>query len=448
MCVRPPLTWMYLFGRDVAYSCNSGPKWFRAMIDGVPSAGAMSVQIAWQKAIDDLGDLSGQDGLVGVNCRGWSNKALQKMGFGHVSRFAVLPSIEKARWFVPLDSPALSAGGLSVHTPARTSALLKHLAIRLATRMRLPLWYRDTVCVAQRQTPPLQRVLQRLFPGTALHLALTSGAPEPAKNRKTSVAVLDERGQLRAFLKVAGSPLSRRLLQHEATVLAAIGSDTTKSRRVPRLLFAGDVDGRFVTIQTPLLGKPVLSNLTTLHREFLSSLHTSQRKRASETALVAQLSSRLAALEPTRPELFAMLKQSMPVLEQMIVPSTIVHGDFVPWNLRREGSAISAFDWEYAQTDGLPLMDETHFMIQDRYELNHRTPEQAYRDLRAFAASQPMGFSSEQVRAIQTAYLIDHLARLFGEKYEENEEMVSWYCRLLKCFPTTVDAPVAEAVYA
>jgi hypothetical protein len=435
---------MYLFGRDVAYACDSGPEWFRAMIEGAGLAGETKVRVAWQQSLAELGDLSGDGGVVGINCRGWSDKALRSAGFSHVSRFAVLPGMEKARWFVPLASPALSAAGLAVHTPARTSSLLKHMALRLATRTRLPVWYRDTVCVAHRQTPPLQSLLARLLPGVDVHLALTSGAPEPAKNRKTSVAVLDNQGQLRAFLKVAGSPLSRRLLQHEAAVLEAIGNDTTKARRAPRLLFAGEVEGRYITVQTPLHGKPVLAALTGAHQEFLQSLHTVQRKLASETAIVAGLPARLASLAQPRPELATMLDQALPALERLTVPSTIMHGDFVPWNLRRQGSEISAFDWEYAELDALPLMDETHFLIQDRYELNKRTPQQAYRDLSDFAASGPMGFSAEQVRAIQLVYLIDHLARLFGEKYDPEEHMVSWYRRLLDCYPSAI----AEAVCA
>jgi hypothetical protein len=197
-------------------------------------------------------------------------------------------------------------------------------------------------------------------------------------------------------------------------------------------------------VQTPLHGKPVLANLSEDHQEFLRSLHTPEHKHATETALLAGLCSRLAALEPPRPELMAMLDEQMPVLERLMVPSTIVHGDFVPWNLRRHRGEISAFDWEYAQVDGLPLMDETHFIIQDRYELNNLPPQRAYRDLCAFAAARPMGFSAEQVRAIQLVYLIDHLARLFGEKYDQDEHMVRWYRQLLECFP----AAVAQAVYA
>jgi hypothetical protein len=238
------------------------------------------------------------------------------------------------------------------------------------------------------------------------------------------------------------------LLQHEADAIAAMNNDASKPRRVPGLLFAGDVAGRYVTVQTPLHGRPILGELTPAHLRFLDSLHTDEEKLASETEVVASLEARLAELVPARPELCAALDDAMPVLERVKVPSTIVHGDFVPWNLRTDGEEISAFDWEYAALDGLPLMDRTHFMIQSRYELDGWTPAQCFSELNEFAGTKPLGYSVEQVRAFQTIYLVDHLARLLGEKYSEEEHMVHWYRRLLACYPTPVKGAVREAVLA
>ena len=448
MSVRPPLTWTYLFPRETTYSCEGEPHWFTSMIRQASASGSCRVHVAWNTRLNESLDLSNLDGLVGVNCSGWSDSALRRAGFTYVSRYAVLPNIQKTRWLVPLESPALSAGGLSVHTPARKSSLLKHYAIRLASRMRLPLWYRHTVVIAHRNTPPILRMLQPHFPGVDLRLALTSGAPEPAHNRKTSIAVLDATGALRAFAKVAGSPLSRRLLEHEADAMAAMNADTSTARRAPKLLFAGDVSGRYMTVQSPLHGKPILGKLTPAHIRFLDSLHTDEEKVASHTAVVAGLDQRLANLLPARPELSNALDDVMPVLERTTVPSTIVHGDFVPWNLRTDGEEISAFDWEYAELDGLPLMDRTHFMIQSRYELDGWTPAQCFAELNEFAGSKPLGYSADQVRAFQTIYLVDHLARLLGENYSEDEHMVHWYRRLLACFPSPVKGAVREAVMA
>ena len=55
--------------------------------------------------------------------------------------------------------------------------------------------------------------------------------------------------------------------------------------------------------------------------------------------------------------------------DEMRIPSTIVHGDFAPWNLREHNGQIAAFDWEYAELDGLPLVDQTHYELQVGYLL-------------------------------------------------------------------------------
>ena len=67
---------------------------------------------------------------------------------------------------------------------------------------------------------------------------------------------------------------------------------------------------------------------------------------------------------------------------------TIVHGDFAPWNLRERDGAISAFDWEYGQPSGLPLLDELHYRLQVGFLLENWSPDQAAEEsARKFNAS-------------------------------------------------------------
>src|SRR5213079_1842599 len=118
---------------------------------------------------------------------------------------------------------------------------------------------------------------------------------------------------------------------------------------------------------------------------------------AAATRMVATLPARIAALPNPHPELSATLEGWTPTLEQISIPSTIVHGDFAPWNLRTHKRTISAFDWEYGELDGLPLIDETHFMLQLGFQMENWTPEQANHRLRDLAASRPLGLTPEQV---------------------------------------------------
>jgi Ser/Thr protein kinase RdoA (MazF antagonist) len=158
--------------------------------------------------------------------------------------------------------------------------------------------------------------------------------------------------------------------------------------------------------------------------------------------MVRTLSARLDALAPDHTGLAGLLDRFTPILEAMSVRSTIVHGDFAPWNLRLNHGRISAFDWEYAELDGLPLIDEAHYTLQLGYLLHNWSIDQAAQALHEFAESRPLSLEPVQVRAILAVYILDQLARLLAEGYPVGDDMVSWYRKLL----LRIEAPTEQGV--
>ena len=105
---------------------------------------------------------------------------------------------------------------------------------------------------------------------------------------------------------------------------------------------------------------------------------------------------------------------------------------------------LAAFDWEYGELDGLPLVDETHFLLQLGSQLYHWNLDQAENCLREIAASKPLGLSETQVRAIHSVYLLDSLVRLLNEGYDPDDEMLAWYRQLLhRLVPAGAEAVAA-----
>jgi hypothetical protein len=456
MDLPPALTWLQLFPRGVEASCEGKvPSFLYDMLarradstlssngNESPATGPR-VFVIWGKPFQELVDLPNIQSLAAINCPGVTTSRLQAAGFTYARRFAVVPSFENPRWFVSLDSGAVASGSFNIYTPARVSAHVKRKLASLAARLRLPIWYRDTIVIASRQPPPLERKLAELFPSQAIRLGLSAGAPEPAINRKASAVVLAVDGKVLGFVKIAGSEVSRRIMEHEADVLPALSDRTALENSTPRLLFAGEVDGRYITVQAPLAGKAAPAKMTPAHRQFLASLRCGPIKSAAETNMVAALSGRIAAVPSQHPEISAALDKFLPTLEQTTVTSTIVHGDFAPWNLRTHRGRISAFDWEYGELDGLPLADEAHFTLQLGFQMQNWSPQQARQALANIAASRPLGLEIEQVNAIHAAYLLDQIVRLLGEGYDIEHDMVAWYRQVL----ARIDAPKREAVMA
>jgi hypothetical protein len=118
-------------------------------------------------------------------------------------------------------------------------------------------------------------------------------------------------------------------------------------------------------------------------------------------------------------------------LRQFEVPTTIVHGDFAPWNLRLHDGRIGAFDWEYAEPSGLPLMDEMHYRLQCGWLLENWLPGHAAQCLAEMAGEHRLGLSSASIEAIAAAYLLDALARLLGEGYGDDHEIIVWHREVL-----------------
>jgi hypothetical protein len=426
--VPPALTWTCLLEQGPSYLCDSAPVWFLQMLK--PYEGQeQRVRITWgAQSTGDRKDLAGQ---IIINGR-TASEDLEAQGFKYIRRFAVLPSLRRARWFIPLDSAAVSSGAFNIYTPARTSARIKQLAAKVLARTHLPLWYRDHVTIASRELPPVEKAIRGLFPTTDVRLALSAGAPEPARNRKPSLAVLDPAGKIVAVGKIGISALARQITAHEALVLKALSDLPEAKFQSPKLLFAGDIEGNHLVVQSALAGSPPAAQWTPAHELFLETLRRGSLKPAAYTAMVRSLNARLPLLAVLGDRLQNVLDEMMPVLEGMKVPWTIVHGDFAPWNLRQHMGRISAFDWEYAQLDGLPLIDETHFRLQVGYLLHHWTDEHAARELADVAAELPMGYTAQQARALQVIYVVDMLARLIEEGYDPNDEMLSWYRRVLR----------------
>jgi hypothetical protein len=194
MTLPPSMTWMHLFARGSWFDFTAAPAWMRALMDAKPQSGQRMVRVGG----DDASDC---DGFVGINSK-VTDAQLASSGFKCIRRFAVLPDMETARWYVPLDSPAISSAAFSLYSPAKFSARMKVFAARIAAHSRLRVWYKDSLLIAQKEVPPIDREMAGLFPGSEIRLAMSSGAPEPARNRKVSLAVIGMDGAILWFAKI------------------------------------------------------------------------------------------------------------------------------------------------------------------------------------------------------------------------------------------------------
>ncbi|HXE52746.1 MAG TPA: phosphotransferase [Tepidisphaeraceae bacterium] len=427
----PALTWLHLLPADCAFKCESGPEWLRASLNGRSVRDGRRASVHWNDR-DASPDIANSDAFVAVNGPASLPRQLAETGLSHVTRLAVLPSLDQPRWFIPLSSSAASAAAFNLYSPTRLSARLKRSAAQLAARVRLPIWYRDQILIAQREAPPLERRMRNLFPNERVSIALSAGAPEGARNRKASAAVIANDGRVLAFVKLAGSELSESLLRNEARILRALADRNATRGTVPRLLFSEPVDGTYTTAQTPLEGRPAPAEFSGGHRQFLDTLRATAQP-VIESELIRGLSSRIQAMRSTEPQLVRAFESALEAIEREPVAISIVHGDFAPWNLRLQHGHIAAFDWEYGSLSGPSGLDEIHHRLQVGYLLEHWTVDRAAHEFRSAH------------RGILMFYLVDMLARLLSESYDRSNAMLGWLEQLLAAVCVTSAREVSVA---
>lgn len=421
-------TWTCLFPDDSSYQFAPHTTWAH---EGGSAAGSSAnangnaVFVTSDRPTTDLPDLDAFAGLAALNCDGLSDRRLRDAGFAYVRRFAVLPSAKNPRWFIPLDTPAISAAGFCLWAPFKAAARVRHQGARAAARLGVRLWYHDQLCIAQRATPTVEQAIRDALPSERpIRLALSSGTPPPAINRKITMAAIAPDGRIAAFAKLPGpSAASARSVCHEAAVLSQLAC--RPGTRAPRVLFAGSVGSRFLAVMSPLGGRIPGLAFGRAHEEFLAGLVSEPVRVAAHTGFARTLADRLSLLR-TRPAIMSVLRDLLIQFGSLRLPATTVHGDFVPWNLREDRGVIGAFDWEYAEIDGFPLIDETHHLLAVGYLLKKWTPEQAHGRLLEVAATAPKGLPPATVRALQLAYLLDYLLRLFDEGHDDHYPRVAW----------------------
>jgi hypothetical protein len=390
------------------------------------------------------------DGVVAINCPHVTTARLEAAGYTYARRFAVLPSLEKARWFVSLDSGRAAMASFSVYTPSRTSAKIKKTvradARAVARAGVVPGRGDRRVARDAADRKEARRVVSGRGDSAGAVVGRSGAGDQPQAVGGGDRSARSGAG-VREDVRVARLAADRRARGGDAG-----GAGGFAARAVARPAADFRRRGRRPLRHRSVAPRRLAGAVATTrsHEAFLHSLRSQTRKPASETNMVATMAARIDALQPRRPDLREIFDAFLPALEQTSVPSTVVHGDFAPWNLRSHLGQIAAFDWEYGEIDGLPVVDQTHYALQIGYTMQKWTPEQAIGVLDEIAAQRPTELDPEQVTAIHAIYLLDQLARLLGEGYAADHEMVSWYGRILRGLkkPEPTTTPAAEVAAA
>jgi glycosyltransferase involved in cell wall biosynthesis len=189
---------------------------------------------------------------------------------------------------------------------------------------------------------PMTEFLCSLADGELPEFAVLLGNPaEPG--RRFVIGVFANTGECRKVVKCAIDPTGRELIGAEREVLSKLQG---KFPGVPEVLASTDVQ-----------------DLKAIAMAFFPEPGDAMTRPERIDLARQWIWSDQAVPLTSLPAWQAAIRLKLPGSESIVRPA-VFHGDFAPWNLRRQGRAWIVIDWEKAGTHGPPLWDLLHYEVQ------------------------------------------------------------------------------------
>jgi hypothetical protein len=350
-----------------------------------------------------------------------------------VERYAVLPSVDRPRFFLPLEYRSAARAALSSYNALRPTltrwaraVLAAGLAVGATERV-----FRDrlTVSVDADQTrsglPPLllREHLRQVLGNPDVVLAI--GMRPPGPYAKPVLQAFSRDGRPCGYVKVGWNSVTRRLVRAEAEFLQAQRDRPFRTIVVPTLLHRGTWRDLEISVASPLP-----SGIRRLPAPGRYPPLEATREIAEATGLVEaplarssywnRLRRSLEAILPGDPEVAGPIREHMQHVEERYGETKLIfggwHGDWTPWNVARHQGRIVAWDWEQAGHD-VPLgFDVVHYLFQLPFAGKQAGLREAVTVSRRRSAAplRALGVPTSAQPPLLSMYLLELFVRYYG----------------------------------
>jgi hypothetical protein len=350
---------------------------------------------------------------------------------GHLPRrrrggatYLVLPSLRRPIIALPADDPAAARailrdgeGQRAAQVPLRMLARAQQLGLlRHAPMARV--WVSDP------EASPLLRAVRQAVPDAGA-IVIRLGRPRPGRTVVLQALATSD-GRPLAFAKCAfGTRVSH--LRQEQAHLHEVGPEPAPGVRAPRVLEFADHDGAGVLVLEAMVpadagggrGAPVpaMRNLARRSGTVVRPMATLPVLDAIRDAVDA------VGDDEARGWLGTELERLVAERGRDAVETGEWHGDWVGWNMARDGGSVLLWDWEHRQT-GVPVgLDHVHYLAQQlrlRAGTSPRVEDRWVLEATRALAEQ-WGVSGAAADATLRTYLL-----LVNVRFVADREDVSW----------------------
>ncbi|NOS71310.1 MAG: hypothetical protein HOP33_15425 [Verrucomicrobia bacterium] len=316
-------------------------------------------------------------------------------------RFRVLNRGGQPFLFLP-SSNAAAARALDLYPAQSTKARIARILLKVALHAGFALGTKSLTATIP-ETSAFARFLSKVagMAGNRVpQFAVLAGNPS-APGRRFVFLLFDKDNKPAAVVKAGHEHEARLLIQREASVLSSARAGSTAIPHLRRTFSSPQVEA-FSTDFIP--GQSPPPNSTHEPGKIFSSwLNPLGKVRLREIDAWKRFTT-AANNEP--------LLQIISSLGEIEVVSTLMHGDFAPWNVKVEGERWTVLDWERGEIAGVPTWDWLHFIIQPAVLVERENAGKTLARLDALFASPEFSNYAQQAKisghehALTLAYLI------------------------------------------
>lgn len=309
-------------------------------------------------------------------------------------RYWIIPGNEGPKWIVPQNSH-YGYSVLSQWHPYNISSRIKWIALLRA--------YRSGLLGRLPGVTPLN--IHTTEPADWSHLGRRETSLLPViyigtkgQSQKINATLVDmSTGKAKCLVKIPVGPQASERIIREADLLMRLAIE--KPGISPKLIHSDKDIG--IATQEAIAGRLTGRTFGRHHSTYLNGLLNEEGTTDIMTQ-VDQLQNRIVdgsiTIEKTvRDRLLHVLDT---LNDSSAIPSSWVHGDFVPWNIMMlDNGRVMALDWEMAEPDGLPFFDLFYFIYQQNFLFGER------RNASSFLKEVATGFSCKFLEEVKICCL-------------------------------------------